>query len=426
MNCNNKPNQGNIIVPKTFFTRLSFSILAVPMIACSNQVQNTPANSPAFNLIPDVEIICKKVPQKYAYFKSRAGHWPDTCERAKKEASLLDGKSGSLAVLERMIDDLYDPHISLNTNNQKSPRLVPSGSDIWFKRTEGNYIVSAVRPLSGAAKAGIKVSDELVSFNGMTPYDLALTRIHSDKDSLNNDRVTWAINAAVASRRSDPRKIKIRRGNDVLSFELEAPEVPQIDEPITHEIIAERVGYIRFNNSLGNRSSVSAFNVALDTLRQTDGLIIDLRETPGGGNTGVAEPIMGRFIEEKTAYQRTVLRNGLTKNRKIKPSGPWTYDKPIVVLVGRWTGSMGEGMAIGFDGMGRGKVMGSQMAGLAGGTKSIKLRETGISLNFPIYDLHHLNGTPRHNWEPSEIVTADNGAEEDTLLQSAILELQSE
>ena len=426
MNYNNRANQGNIIVSKTHFQKFSLIILTLLMAACSNQVQKPSTHLTDFNLIPDVEMVCKKVSQKYVYFKSRAEHWPETCERAKKEAALLDGERGSLAVLERMVDDLYDPHISLNTNTQDSPRLVPSGSDLWFKKTEESYTVSAVRPLSGAAKAGVQIEDELVSFNGMTPYDLASTRIHSGKDNLDNDRLTWAINAAVAGRHANPRNIKIRRGNDLLSFELEAPEVPKADEPISHKIIAEHVGYIRFNNSLGRSSSVSAFNVALEALRQTDGLIIDLRETPGGGNTGVAEPIMGRFIEKKTAYQRTVFQNGLAKDRKIEPSGPWTYDKPIVVLVGRWTGSMGEGMAIGFDGMRRGKVMGSQMAGLAGGTESINLKERGISISFPTYDLHHLNGTPRHNWEPSEIVTADNGAEEDTLLRSAILEFQSE
>lgn len=40
--------------------------------------------------------------------------------------------------------------------------------------------------------------------------------------------------------------------------------------------------------------------------------------------------------------------------------------------------------------MKRGHVVGNKMAGLAGGTESIKLKETGVSLNLPTYDLHHL------------------------------------
>ncbi|MEO1610452.1 MAG: S41 family peptidase [Pseudomonadota bacterium] len=137
-----------------------------------------------------------------------------------------------------------------------------------------------------------------------------------------------------------------------------------------------------------------------------------------------AQPILGRFISQRTAYQRTVFLNGSIRDRKVKPSGSWTYEKPIVVLVGRWTGSMGEGMAIGFDGMGRGTVMGSDMAGLAGGTEAIKLKVTGLELRLPTYDLRHLDDTPRHNWKPAILSIADNGDQEDLLLQKAILELE--
>lgn len=402
------------------FQIISLPVLALLMAGCSNQVEASSKGGLNFDLASDIKIICKEVPRKYVYFKARASHWPETCERAKKEASLLDGKRGALAILERMVDDLYDPHIGVNTNNQNSPRLIPSGSDLWIEAVGDQYIVSAVRPSSGAAKAGIAVGDELIKFNQMQPQDLALTRIHAGRDTRNANRVSWAINAAVAGRHSDPRNIEIRRGENILSFTLGAPEVSLPEAPVTSELLSERVGYIRFNNSLGNESTVSGFNAALETMRSTDGLIIDLRQTPGGGSTSVAEPILGKFIDKKTAYQRTVWRNGIGKNRKVKPSGSWTYDKPVIVLVGRWTGSMGEGMAIGFDGMERGKVMGSKMARLAGGTNGIKLKETGISLRLPTYDLHHLNGTPRHLWEPSEIVTADNGAGADTLLDAAI------
>lgn len=409
---------------KKFVQVLSLSLLTVAMTACSDKTLSPSQASSTSILISDVKTICEEVSQNYAYFDDRAMHWDETCDRAEKEVSLLESKSGALAVFEQMVDDLYDPHISLNTNNQNSPRLVPSGSDIWFDKIEDNFIVSAVRPLSGAAKAGIEIGDQLVRFNGLTPEALARTRIHSDTADLTEERITWALNAAVAGKRSDPRNIDIRRSDDVLSFAMGAPEVPQQNKPISYDVVSEGVGYIRFNNSLSNPATVSAFNEALNDLRQTNGLIIDLRGTPGGGNTDVAEPILGRFISKRTAYQRTVFLNGSMRDRKVKPSGSWTYEKPLIVLVGRWTGSMGEGMAIGFDGMGRGTVMGSEMAGLAGGTEAIKLKETGIELRLPTYDLHHLDGTPRHNWKPSEISVADNGAQEDRLLQKAILEIQ--
>lgn len=409
-----------------YITRtLSLNLLIIALTSCAKQTQSSSATSFRSDLISDVKTVCEAVSKKYAFFDERSRHWNETCERAEREASLLEDKNGSLSVLEPMIDDLYDPHISFNTNTQNSPRLVPSGSDIWFDKIEDKYIASAVRPLTGAAKAGIKVGDQLVQFNGMNPKTLALTRIHSGNMEPTEERLIWAINAAIAGKRSSLRKIEVQRGKNILSFNMDAPETPQSDAPISYEMILEGLGYIRFNNSLGQSATVSTFNEALNNLRYSNGLIIDLRDTPGGGNTSVAEPILGRFINQKMAYQRTVFSNDFARNRKVKPSGPWTYEKPLIILVGRWTGSMGEGMAIGFDAMGRGTVIGSQMAGLAGGTEAVKLKKTGIELRMPTYDLHHLNGTPRHKWKPLDLSVANNGSEEDILLQKAILTLQS-
>ena len=184
-------------------------------------------------------------------------------------------------------------------------------------------------------------------------------------------------------------------------------------------LLPDRIGFIRFNNSLRNSETVAAFNEALDSFESTEGLIIDLRNTPGGGNTGVAEPIMGRFVDTATAYQKTVLPDGTEIDRETQPTGPWTYTPPVVVLSGRWTGSMGEGMTIGFDGMQRATVLSSQMAGLAGGTDPIALDHTGLSLWLPVYDLRHLDGTPRHNWRPEALSVSDNGNGPDLVLEQA-------
>ena len=108
----------------------------------------------------------------------------------------------------------------------------------------------------------------------------------------------------------------------------------------------------------------------MESLRATDALIIDLRNTPSGGNTGVAEPILGYFTETKTVYQLYRIQtdsqkynDGKLKKAKTKP-GNFIYNKPFVVLAGRWTGSMGEGMAIGLDALGAKAVIGAPMADL--------------------------------------------------------------
>lgn len=397
---------------------------ALAVTACSGQGKtSSQARDVDFDLLKDIETICAEVPVKYVYFNEREGHWSQSCERARAEANLLEGRQGALAVVERLLDDLYDPPVTLNTNNQQSPRLVPSGSDLWFDQQGANYIVSAVRPGSGAAKAGLLIGDELVRFNGLAPDELALTRMHSGVDDPSRVRMIWAVNSAIAGRRSEHRRIEVKRGEETLSFSMTEPDVTRPDTLVSHRTLPENLGYIRINNSLGNDGTVAAFNSALNELMETDGLILDIRATPGGGNTGVAEPIMGRFIDTRTSYQRTIYPDGKQTDRRVKPSRSAQYTAPVVILVGRWTGSMGEGMAIGFDGMGRATVMGSQMAGLAGGTHPLKLNQLGASVWLPMYDLQHLDGTPRHIWELPVSEVADNGDDEDVLLKKARLVL---
>ena len=105
--------------------------------------------------------------------------------------------------------------------------------------------------------------------------------------------------------------------------------------------------------------------------------------------------------------------------RKVSPSKVGHYDGPMIVLSGRWTGSMGEGMTVGLDAMARATVMGDRMAGLAGGTEGLRLPEMDISLFIPTYGLNHLDGTKRHEWAPDIVRTADFGDGEDLLLKAA-------
>jgi len=106
---------------------------------------------------------------------------------------------------------------------------------------------------------------------------------------------------------------------------------------------------------------------ALASLRDARALILDLRDTPSGGNSTVALGILGRFVTTRLPYQRhriprygqdDVERNWL---EEVAPRGPFTYRRRLVVLVDHWTGSMGEGMAIGLDAMRRGTVIGTTM-----------------------------------------------------------------
>lgn len=372
----------------------------------------------------DVSTLCTEVRNRYAYFRERSGHWDNACARASEDILETTSLGDRIAVFERLLDDLYDPHVNLSSNTLSSPRLVPSGSDLWFDLIDGNFVVAAVRKGSGAAEADVKIGDQLLRFNGHEPHALWKRRVHTVTGEVPEHRKLWALNAAIAGRYNAPRRIELMRHGTTRALDLGDPIPTPTRSPVSSEIISSGIGYIRYNNSLGNESTIESYDQALDALRDTRALILDLRDTPSGGNTGVAEPILGRLISEEVGYQTAVYGDGSSITSTILPRGPWTYDKPIVVLCGRWTGSMGEGIVIGLDGIGRAKVMGSAMAGLAGGTQPIDLPESGLQVWVPTYDLHHLDETPRHRWKPqASLINADFGNGRDILLEEAIKSL---
>src|SRR5204862_3082578 len=139
-------------------------------------------------------------------------------------------------------------------------------------------------------------------------------------------------------------------------------------------------------------------------VKQSRGLILDLRDLPKGGNTDVAEPIMGRLIEHRMGYQQVAPLHAAKYIKEVSPRGAWTYQAPIVVLVNCWTASMGEGMAIGLDGMKRAAIVGTRMAGLNGGIFNMELPHTKIGVSYAGERLNHINGTPRENFIPPVLV----------------------
>ncbi|MEO1361682.1 MAG: hypothetical protein AAFU81_15180, partial [Pseudomonadota bacterium] len=112
--------------------RLLFT-LCLLVSACATEDGHPPiASEPNNKLVDAVADLCAAVEKSYAYFDKVANYWSQSCERADLEARASGSSPPTLDVLERLLDDLHDPHASLNTNDETSPRLVPSGSDLAF------------------------------------------------------------------------------------------------------------------------------------------------------------------------------------------------------------------------------------------------------------------------------------------------------
>lgn len=177
---------------------------------------------------------------------------------------------------------------------------------------------------------------------------------------------------------------------------------------------------------------MAAFDQALSQLRGCKGLILDLRDVPSGGESSIALGILGRFVTRLLPYQRHRIPNygqaDVERNwiELVAPRGPFTYNAPVVVLVNHWTGSMGEGIAIGFDAMQRAIVVGTPMAHLAGAVSDDKLPKTGVDVAYATEQIFHVDGTPRQDWFPPVLVTIPvGGSDNDPILTKGLAELSA-
>ena len=81
-------------------------------------------------------------------------------------AGAAANRSEFLGVLETMLGEFHDHHMTINANTDRSPQLVPTGADIWVGMHGGSARIEQVRPLSPAETAGVRAGDELLSIAG--------------------------------------------------------------------------------------------------------------------------------------------------------------------------------------------------------------------------------------------------------------------
>jgi len=384
-------------------THSLFAALLCAFATCARAAGDLPG---ADERAADIDWLITQIETRYAYLPER--HLDLARMRALfgPEARAARTRDDLIHVVERVVAELHDDHVTLGTNTPSSPQLIPTGAELWAEMRDGRAVLVEVLPGSAAAKAGLVPGDVVLSIGGVA-IDQAVERAKArtlnapDAEALN-----FALRSLLAGTHDAARRIAVQDSKG-RSRVIELPPFVPADhaELVTWRWLNGKTGYIRIENSLGDPDTVAAFDAALAALSKARNLVFDLRNTPSGGNTDIAEPIMGRFIAAPAEYQR-IFEPAAGKRfpqdswlKTVEPRAP-QITANLVVLVNHWTGSMGEGMAIGFDAMKRARIVGTPMARLCGGTESFELPRTGIPVHLPTYRLYHVNGTPRETFVP--------------------------
>lgn len=357
----------------------------------------------------DFEEFWSDINSNYAYLKQQHIDWPKVKEIYTPVAAGIKNDEEFIRLLENMLNELHNGHSSLNINLSSSNRLTPTGSDFFVERINNAYTITDIRNHFGADKCGLKTGMQVIKFNDRD-IDTQLEKfLPKYTKNYSKKMYGYAMEMLFAGTHDTPRKVTVLENGIEKNYYPDNFKTENSSKPIEFRKISKDVGYIKINNSLGNTDAISAFDKALDSLMTTKKLIIDLTETPSGGNTTVARAIMGRFSTIRLPYQQHE-----TDEDEFETGRVWveyviprktTYKGKIFVMVGHWTGSMGEGMAIGFDAMPKTTIVGTKMSGLIGAINGFQLAETKISYQIPTERLYHINQTPREDFLPKVLTS---------------------
>ena len=368
------------------------------------------ADLPPADYAADAASIERRVDEDYAYLDRLPGGRLPMTAKLRAEAAAVGSEKQLIRYAERALTLLADHHAITGSSLPDSWAVFPTYADLWVERRGDSYVIEQVRVRSPAEWRGIRAGDRLVAVDGK-PIAVAVAEFWADLGAAGGgERDSYAARVLAAGKRHRERRLTVQRGaappRQLALSNLYFTQL--MDRPVLQFAEVGPNLVITFNDSLGYDATISAFDSAMARARPGQRIVIDLTDTPSGGNTTIARAILGWFVTRPTFYQMHSLpaeerQSGIARQwvEQVLPRAGKHHRGPVTVRVGRWTGSMGEGLAIGFDALGA-RVEGSRMAGLLGAIYDHKLDKSGQAIKFPTERLSHVDGTPREKFVPAK------------------------
>ena len=362
---------------------------------------------------------------RYAYFERRDIDVEAQLARSRALAMAEPDPAKFRRAMHQTALTFMDPHLIVGPLTDDDYAVVMTAADLDVKFVNGRLTVMDVRAGSPAFKAGIRPGNVVRSIDGEAPDRAARLPFGPVLPNPTAAQLDYGALLAVNGRRGAARHLTIA-GNSGGQRTITLPSTREYARslagrpPVSIARAGERgrIGVIRIANSLGNNDTIKAFDNALRTLAGSEAIVLDLRDTPSGGNTEVGRSIIGHFTRTVRPYQMhrvPALEREFTVPRQfveyVFPRDP-IFTGPVYVLHGRWTGSMGEGIVIGMDAATDAITIGSNMGDLLGALWNIDLKKSASRVDLGGEALFHVDGTPREDFVADiPIASADSASD---------------
>lgn len=385
-------------------------VIALPLaLLAAAPVRADDASSSPFDAPVAWASFEKLLHEQYGYF-DRPGIDGDAILSAfAKRAIAARSDKEFVDTLQLVSYNFADPHFVVGPFDPEDWTTIPTSSDLFGTYDGTTFRIGEPRFGGDALLKGVRPGMTVLQIDGKVPRAAVEAVTGRPFTVLSPEQIGFAFNVALAGRHRHARTLQVATGRQPHTFALAATSDQSKSIQAGPLISVERhgtLGIIRINNSLGNQETIAQFAQAVATLADTTALLIDLRNTPSGGNTSVARGVMGHFVDHDRPYQMHVIpyeSRVLGPTRKfveyVAPHGT-RYAGKVYVAGGHWTGSMGEGLMIGFDAIGA-TTVGSELAHLLGGLSNETIEGSAAKIDIGTEQLFTVTGLPRADYRPN-------------------------
>lgn len=145
-------------------------VLAAGLIAALAGTVSCQAQSPVLSssdYVEDFDSAWTFIRNTYAYLDEKAVDWARVRELLRPRVAEVRDTDGFIGLLEDLVEHLYDHHAHLGVNTSSSPRLVPTGADLWAEHQHDLALITQVRAGSDAERVGLQPGMEWRSWRSM-------------------------------------------------------------------------------------------------------------------------------------------------------------------------------------------------------------------------------------------------------------------
>jgi carboxyl-terminal processing protease len=260
-------------------------------------------------------------------------------------AMIAEFKDSHFAFLDKDSQGYY----LMDSLASSSPKSVPHFG-AWFRETPQGYTVQMVLDGSAAEAAKLKKGDVILSVEGKPFSPVAALRGLEGKSV----------------------KLEVKSGDKIETRQVEVTEQPALEafleasrkstKVIEHN--GRKIGYFHLWTQANDKFREAVSSAVYGKLRDTDAMILDLRDGFGGRPEGFADPFFRPEVELKWMMTPT---QGTTQL--------FGYGRPLVVLINEGSGSAKEVLSFIFKKSKRAILVGSQTAGHVLGTTPYRLND---------------------------------------------------